>query len=89
MWEESGFWRVGRPGVGLELEPRVWASILPAGRNLIFPGTRRIRYVRANKPRAMEMDGDMMKTQSNSTHRLTAVPAVLMLMGVLGGPRTV
>lgn len=86
MWEESGFWSVGRSRVGLKLEPRVWARFLPAGRNLMFPGTRRIRYARANKPRAMKMDGDVMKMESNSMHRLTAVPTVLM---VLRGPGTV
>lgn len=49
-------------------------------RNLLFPRMRRFRYFRINKPRDMKMDGDVMRMQSNSRHRLTAVTTVLTLM---------
>lgn len=49
-------------------------------RNVLFPRMRRIRYFRVNKPRDMKMDGDVMRMQSNSRHRLTAVTTVLTLM---------
>lgn len=48
-------------------------------RNLLLPGMRRIRYFRVNKLRDMKMDGDVMRMQSNSRHRLTAVTTVLTL----------